>query len=213
MAPSSLRGQTVRSARVVADLTRGDGSAVVDLEYVLHGVPPSGGVHVSLLDFGQAAARDVRVEPGAMSVEVPLVHGVARGGELPVDRIAEDGVVRVRYRIPDAVREEEGELRGHIPVLTVDGPPEETSPDLFQAELRVPAGWTVSEGFPTALSAGGEGGVYRVALPVVPSVVSFRARADGAWRPGLPLLLDLTGVGVLLAFAVAGWRHLREPWT
>lgn len=210
-APASC--QVVRSARVVADFTRGDGSASVEIEYVLERLGDTVSVPVSLLDFGGAAAADIRVGAQETPVDVPVVHGVARGGTLRVDRVAGDGGVTVRYRVPAGVSRDGGALRGHVPVLTVDLPPDEASPGLFQAELHLPPQWTVSEGFPTALAATGEPGVYHVTLPVVPSVVSFRARSDGQWRPGLSLVLDVLGVSILVVFSLVGWRHLQEPWT
>jgi hypothetical protein len=36
-----------------------------------------------------------------------------------------------------------------------------------------------------------------------------RARTDGAWRPGVPLMLDIAAGTILLVFVVAGLRWLR----
>ena len=91
--------------------------------------------------------------------------------------------------------------------------PEAARTGLFQGRVRVPAEWAVTEGFPTGLALGDEADVYAVALSVVPSVVTLRARADGRWGLALPLVLDLVALGVLLVTAVAGWRHMREPLT
>ena len=53
-------------------------------------------------------------------------------------------------------------------------------------------------------------GFALIVLAVVPAVLSFRARSDGRWRPGLPALLDVAAVLLITAFSVFGWRHLRD---
>jgi hypothetical protein len=80
--------------------------------------------------------------------------------------------------------------------------------DVFHAELRAPSNWSVSEAFPTGLREAG--GIYTVDLAVAPSVVSLRARTDGNWRPGVPLLIDVAALTILLAFIVIGLRWLRR---
>jgi hypothetical protein len=100
-------------------------------------------------------------------------------------------------------------VRVHIPVLTVALPPLRDVGDVFHAEVLVPSYWSVTDGFPTALRSTADG-MYAVDLAVAPSVISVRARTDGAWRPGLPVILDVLAGFILLAFVVIGWRHLHS---
>ncbi len=99
-------------------------------------------------------------------------------------------------------------VRVDIPVLTAALPPVRDAGDIFHADIRMPSIWFVTESFPTGLRPGPDGS-YTVDLPVAPSVITIRARTDGAWRPGAPLLLDALAGAILLAFVIVGWRHLR----
>ncbi len=141
-----------------------------------------------------------RPRPLVGVVRLPITTGSGPSGP----------VVATSYAVTGAVTEEGARVRGHIPVLSVDLPPEAATPGLFRAELRLPPDWRVAEGFPTGLDATGTPGVYAVDLAVVPAVLSFRARSDGRWRPGLPALLDVAAVLLVAAFSVVGWRHLRD---
>jgi hypothetical protein len=167
-------------------------------------------VGATVLDFGSARVSDLRTDDGRR-LSLMQGAGVSRGVVLPLGSPDAQGFVRIvtEYDVPGAVSVEGGSLRVHVPVLTVDRPPGEAGPDVFAAELRVPPEWSITEGFPSGLAAGAEAGVYGVGLPVVPAVVSFRGRSDGAWRPGLSLALEVLAGAVLLGFSLTGWRHLR----
>ena len=116
------------------------------------------------------------------------------------------GVVELSYRVDGAVVDEGGRLRAWIPVLT--GPPAAAGAEGgFTARLRLPEGWMVSEGFPSGLRPDDDGS-WSVGLQVAPSMVGFRGRSDGRWRPSLPLMVDLLTVLVLCGFSTVGWRHL-----
>lgn len=208
-APLSLAAQgSVHSATFHADLLAEQGQARVTVDFTLRGLEPGAMVPVSLLDFGAARATQLRVGSEGRTTEFTQGPGAARSALLPVD-IAADGEshLTVRYLVP--VPMGDGALVVHMPVVTVDLPPEQARPGLFAAQVQLPPTWAVTEGFPTGLSASGEAGTLDVVLQVVPSVVSFRARADGRWRPGLPFLLDLVALGTLVGFSLFGWRHLR----
>ena len=69
-------------------------------------------------------------------------------------------------------------------------------------------GWVIADGFRSGLRRD-EPGVYTVALTAAPAMVGFRARTDGRWSPGVPLLIDVLTVLLLLGFAAFGWRHLQ----
>jgi hypothetical protein len=173
---------------------------------------PGGAVDATALEFAGARVEDVRLvgEGRALTLDRPRpLAGVVR---LPVTTASAPtrSEVTTSYAVSGAVAEKGVRVRGHIPVLSVDLPPEAASPGLFHAELRLPPEWTVVEGFPTSLEATGAPGVYAVELAVVPAVLSFRARSDGRWRPGLPALLDVAAVLLIAAFSVVGWRHLRD---
>ena len=196
----------VHAATLRADLTGAE--ARVELTYELRGIGAGGSVDVSLLDFGAAGAGDVRVGPSRIPLTLTRAQGAARGGSVPVEQGA-DGLGRISFAyavpLPDG---ESGALVAHLPVITVDLPPEEARPGLFQAELSVPDGWRVTEGFPTGMARGGGAGSLEAQLQLVPSVVTVRARTDGSRRPGLLFFLDVVATAGLVLFSVAGWRHI-----
>lgn len=208
---SAAAQERVRSARLVADLTAGDGSASVRVEYVLDGVVRGAApIEARALDFGEAVVEDVRAGSAGGEVALERGPGLVRRASLRAEGEAGAERIVASYGVARAAVDRRGAVRGHVPVLTLARPPEQTRPGLFAAELRLPPGWAVLEGFPTGLAATGEPGVYRVELPVIPAVLSFRARADGTWRPGLAFVLDGVAVAFLLAFALVGFRHLRR---
>lgn len=210
--PGTAAGQgAVRSVHLVADLTGGDGAARVRMEVTVAGAAPGTSVRATALEFAGARVRDVRLrhEGGPLPLERP--RPLADRVRLPVTptREGEGGEVVAAYTVPRAVTDDGARARVHIPVLAVDLPPEAASPGLFHAELRLPPGWRVAEGFPTGLRPTDTPDVWAVELAVVPAVLSLRARTDGRWRPGLPALLDVAAVLVVVAFSVVGLRHLR----
>lgn len=210
-------GWSVVSARMTADLTAEDGSAEVTVRYVLSGTPRGSPlplertVPVELLGVADTRVTEVSVE-GAGPVVLWPTNGVHRaaGIELPMGVAGGDTVAfRITYRVEGAVRADGVRLRGRVPVLSGPSAPAPGAGGGFEARLLLPAGWRLSEGFPSTLRAE-QAGSWSVALPVSPAFVGFRARSDGTWRPGLTLLVDLLTLGILAAFTYFGWRHLRS---
>jgi len=208
-APICAQG-AVRAVHLVADLTAGDGAARVRVEVALDSVVPGAAVDATALEFAGARVEGVRAGREGEALATSRPRSLAGKVRLPVVAApdARGGEVVAAYTVPGAVREDGPRVRVHVPVLGVDLPPEAASPGLFHAELRLPPGWRVAEGFPTGLRAADEPGVWTVDLAVVPAVLSLRARADGRWRPGVPALLDAVAVLLIGAFSVIGWRHL-----
>jgi hypothetical protein len=210
---ASLAGQeTVRSVRLVADLTAVGGGGTVRMEYTLESGEPGSMIPATVLDFGPSAATNLRFGEARNAAPLRALTGVARGAEVGVEPSSSPGTGRVviHYDLASPVTSEDGDLRGHVPVLSLDRPPTQPGPGVFTAELRLPPEWLVVEGFPTGLSATGKPGVYTVSLSVVPAVVSFRGRSDGRWRPGLPLGLEVLAGIAMVGFGLYGWRHLRR---
>lgn len=206
-APAAAPAQaTVRSAHLTADVTPA-GDAAVSIAYVLTGVRELPEVEVALLGFDVATAETLRLPAGGTLALEPA-SGSRRTATLPLDG-SDPARVELAYRVEAATRFDGGALRTRIPLATISLPSAADSGDVFHARLRVPEAWAVVEGFPTGL-ARAEPGVYATDLRVVPSMVSFRARSDGAWRPGAKLLVDVVALVILLVTCVVGWRHLRE---
>lgn len=203
---------TVRSARLQADL-RGGAEAVVRVEYLLSGVLPGDSVGVSLLDFG-AAPSELVVGDAGEAVRVAPAGGAARRARVVVGPAPDEGGrLVVAYRVAMPATGRRGTQVVRFPVPTVDHPAEAARPGLFQAEVRAPAAWRVAEAFPTGLAPAADGGALLARLPVVPSVVTLRFRADGGRAFPLPLVLNLAVAGCLAVVGVAGWRQLapRRP--
>jgi hypothetical protein len=209
--PVSAAGQTtVQSALIHADLSPDDGGADVRVEYVLdvQGTPD---LRFELLGFGPATTDAFWLGEARTGTEIPLDAEVgsmrAANFRLTLYEPSEPYRIVALYRIEDAVQRDGDDLLVRVPVLSLAFPPADGSTDLFRAELTLPAEWHVAEGFPTGLEADGEGS-YVVELPVVPSMLGVRGRADGAWRPGLPLLIDCLMGAIMLAFGLVGWRQI-----
>lgn len=203
----------LRSVHLDADLSAGGGAAdvVVRFELSALGDGPlslSRPLRVEVLTFGDATV-DRFVTSSGDSVEFQPTHGThsAASVRIPESSMVDGvGVVELSYRVDGAVVDEGGRLRARIPVLT--GPPAAAGAEGgFTARLRLPEGWMVSEGFPSGLRPDDDGS-WSVGLQVAPSMVGFRGRSDGRWRPSLPLVVDLLTVLVLCGFSTVGWRHL-----
>jgi hypothetical protein len=204
----------VTSARLQADLTGGGGVADVRVEYALSGVAPGDSVAVTLLDYGLAMPTHVRAGEAGEAASVPVVLGAARRARLAVER-APDGGARlvVAYQVPLPAEGDGGGAVAHLPILTVDGASEAATPELFQAEVRVPSGWTVTEAFPTGLVPVGSESALHAELPVVPSVVTLRFRTRAAGGVPLPVVLNAVALACIALVGIAGWRQLapRRP--
>ncbi len=216
-APTASEWATL-AQRVEVDMTAADGSAEVRIELEIGpaeaGAPVPAGepVGFELLGFAGAGVDEV-----VLDGERRLVLWPATGSrrvvmvEPPFEPDGDTLAMTFAYRVEDVV---EGAtvgpaLHARIPVLT--GPPARTGSggEVFAARLAVPEAWAVTEGFPSGLRPAEAGG-YAVSLTVAPSVIGFRARTDGAWRPGFPLLVDALTLAILLVFVGLGWRHLRS---
>ncbi len=205
-------GWQVESALLVADMTRGDGGADVTARFTLRAGDGRGAkepIQIELLGFGEATARVVSLEDGSALVLWPTV-GTHRAASVhaPDTEWGEALTLEFRYRVERATEFEDGTVRVRIPVLNGPSAPTSAEEDGFEARLLLPDGWSPTEAFPTGLKRLPDGD-YAVSLPVVPSMVGFRAGTDGAWRPGVPMLMDLLTISILAAFAAFGWRHLR----
>ncbi len=209
--PAPTAAQTrVRSVQMFADLAPDDGDAEVRMLYVLE-VAGTAELRFELLGFGDATAPGFWL--GERRTGTPILLAEETGSMRATDFTlnlgegADEFQLEARYLIRDAVARDGDDLRVHVPVLVVAAPPADDVVDVFHAEVLVPDAWRVSEGFPSGLDADAEAR-WIADLAVVPSVVSLRARADGAWRPGVPLAIDVTASLVLLVFGLFGWRHL-----
>lgn len=206
----------VRSVDAAIDLTAGDGSASVRVDFVLVGKtpvaapPPREPVSFDLLGFDDASVDAVTMNGDESIVLWPTVGShkaltvylpeVLNGNSLPVT---------FAYRVVRAVEDRDGVLMVRVPLLNGPTAPLANEGGDFNAEVRLPENWSVTDAFPSGLRSRADG-VRVVSLPVVPAVVRFRARTDGRWRPGVPLLFDVLTVLILVGFATFGWRHLRE---
>jgi len=220
----------ILAERVSVDLTAGDGSAVVTVGWLLTGadseapLPGDESVPLALLAFGDADVEDV-VRDGSETIVLWPTSGSRRTATVRPPFDSDDGllVMRFSYRVASAVEVEGDRARARVPLLT--GPPivagDASAADLaaivaagvgvagFSAEVRLPDGWVIADGFPSGLRRT-ESGVYTVALPAAPAMIGFRARTDGRWSPGVPFLIDVLTLVLLLGFAAFGWRHLQR---
>lgn len=207
---------TVRQ-QVDVEMGAGDGGADVGIRFEFATQEPGAPlpldvpVAFELLGFGNAVAHEVRLGRGGRVVLWPTLGSRRVAAVRLTEADVADGVATllVSYRVDDVLEEPGAAVHARVPLLT--GPPVRaaTGGDAFQARISVPDEWVVTEGFPSGLRASGPGG-YVVSLSVAPSIVGFRARTDGGWRPGFPLVVDLLTVLVLVTFAGFGWRHLRS---
>lgn len=210
-ATSAAAQGVVRAARLTVEV--GPSAVSVRAEYELALEGDAGSVEVELLEH--AGATDIEIlGPGGRPLDLRTASGTRRTGTVDLASAAVGGAavggaasLTFRYDVPGAVRLEGGAVLVRVPVLSVSLPPAADAVDVFSATVRVPEGWTVSEGFPSGLRGDGLGG-YTTTLPVVPAMVSVRGRSDGVWRPGVNLIVEILAGAFLLGFAFLGWRHL-----
>lgn len=209
-------GWTVVSARLTADLTAGNGSAAVTVVYALAQTPsatpttPGRTIPVTLLEIGDASVSRFSVN-GGTPMEITTTQGRQRGADIdpPPGEPGQNLVVELTYRVERAVVADGAAIQARIPVLAGPSAPEPGGEGGFEARVRIPTEWRIAEGFPSGLRPDADG-VLTVDLQVTPAFVGFRARSDGAWRPGVPLMVDLIMVVILGVFATFGLRHLRR---
>lgn len=216
--PAVIQAQSVvRSVTMSADLTAGDGSAAVSV--VIDFVPDTVDLRIELLGFERATAETFRIggtggrqirfdERSGSRAWVVIPHGGFESVGLTPGEATAPRRITASYTVRDAVSHDGALVRVRVPVLTVALPPARDAGDVFRAVLRTPPQWSLTESFPTGFVSSSPG-QYDVELAVPPSVVSLRARSDGAWRPGVPLVLDVLAGAILLVFLIVGWRHLH----
>lgn len=200
----------VRSATLSADVTA-DGEAAVFVAYELVGLGATREVDVTLLGFDPATATELLMADGVALPFRPDGGSRVRATVLLEERAAGDdrASLAFAYRVARAAVLGEGAMRVRIPVATLVMPPATDSGDVFHARVTLPDGWRVVEGFPTGISER-EPGAHSADLRVVPSLVSMRGRTDGAWRPGLKLVIDLLTSVILVVVLAVGWRRMSE---
>ncbi len=231
MRPGSAPGSR-RRRPATGGTARGD-TADVTLEYRFSGVAPGEGVPLSFLRFGEARLSALRV--AGVRVTPPAAPGLRTTLEVPAgaDRPAGAGArdpgggydaesasagtvgpragLALRYRVARPIARDGASLRVHVPVLSVPWPPAEARPGTFHAEVRVPPDWKVTQVFPTGLRASAADPELLVGdLPVVPSVITVRAREGSGGLPTLPVVLDVLAALALAVVSWTGWRHLRS---
>lgn len=206
----------VQTAHMRIDVTAGDGSVAVKIDYTLSGTLTTDALGVELLGFGSATVAEAVYccwAGEAKTIVLWPTAGSRKMASIPFPSLAEgeEGPppLQIWYQVTGAVTEEGSAADGRIPVLSVDLPPLSAGGEVFSVSLTLPAEWVLIDGFPTGLRQGDDGRAS-VTLPVVPSLVSFRARSDGRWRPGLPLLIDVLAVALILLAGILGWLHLRK---
>jgi len=206
----------VQTAHMRVDVTAGDGSAAVEIDYTLSGTITTDALGVELLGFGSATVAEVVYccwAGEAKTIVLWPTTGSHTMASIPFPALTEgeEGPppLQIRYQVTGAVTEEGSAAYARIPVLSVELPPLSGGGDVFSVSLVLPAKWVLTEGFPTGLRRGDDGRAS-VTLPVVPSLVSFRARSDGKWRPGLPLIIDVLAAALILLAGFLGWLHLKR---
>lgn len=219
--PRAVSAQpVVRSISMVADLTAGDGTADVQVEMVL--VPDgSAGLRLELLGFGDAVVESFRLLPDGPELHFDASSGSRAWTVIAPADFERSGITRVavgeggaavrvnaRYIVRNAVLHEGAAIHARVPVLTPALAPARESGDAFHAVVRLPPDWSLTESFPTRAVRRTDG-EYDVTLAVAPAMLGIRARTDGVWRPGVPLVLDILAGVILLIFVAVGWRHLR----
>ena len=212
--PGTVNEWQVVSSRVDVVLDESGDGADVHVRYVLNGTSgdfPDVPIDVGILQFAGTSVPDVEVTGLRRGIVLWETVGSQRSASfLPaLDSIVDGGVpVHMRYRVQGAVRGTGARRTVRVPIVSAP-PPSEAVPGGFVVEIAVPVGWAVSEPFPSGLRANAATS-YTASLPVTPAMVGFRARTDGAWRPGFLHLVDLTTLLVLLVFGGFGWRHMKR---
>ncbi|MFW6079464.1 MAG: hypothetical protein ACODAE_07585 [Gemmatimonadota bacterium] len=201
----------------------GSGSAVEAVVDARYGVAVRAGTDtVRLRTIVFAGARPSRVEAWVHGERASVSPGGTRGRDLtflleiprtvPRDRRL---VVRLRYGVtrPGAVDGDRFDVV--VPLILPEAPPSAASERLFTGEIRLPAGWTVVEAFPTVrrtvrADAGGATRTHGFDLQAVPAMLRWRGRIGESTGVPLDRAVDLATLGAFLVFVIVGYGWLRR---
>jgi len=164
-----------------------------------------------LVPGGVSASADGTAVPVTLGSVGERVDGtVTLPRSLPGDRAVQ---LELRYAVTGAVARDGESLDIRVPVLLLLVTPASSADDFFAAELRVPAGITVTESFPTVPrrheTVEGEER-YALALQVVPSLLRWRGTEGAAPWLSFEAGVDLALIVVILGFALLGARALAR---
>lgn len=208
------------SARLAAEWRDG-GEVRVRIDYLVH--PDSiqmSGIPVTVLE-PSARMEDLtaRVRGRRVELEWLETRGRHRGGRILVPPSLQEpgpsGRSELELLLTYTVRGAVGR-RIELPLVAVAWPPSEATPGTFFAEVRLPAGVSLYDAFPSGLrpwpdsSRSWPGAVYRAELPVLPAMLGFTTREGPAPLVTAGRAVDAGVVLVLLLLGWAGWRHLRR---
>ena len=153
--------------------------------------------------------------PRRQMLEIVLPQALAAQQELELE---------LRYIVDRGLfGEMDGPLAASLPVAAVLWPPATEAAEAFRAEVRLPDGWSLYDPFPSGLrrlvsdleadlSVRLPVQTWQASLPVVPSMLRFRARRGAAPWLSPDRVADLSSVALLLALLLfGGWRLSKGP--
>lgn len=195
----------ITRAHLLADLRTEPGQ--VEIRFTVRGVPESRILGVQLLAADGVEIPEVEVEIGGVPRGVVGLAssptGLLRSGVALGPR-AEDEVdldLILRYELPEM---DSTWVDRVIPVAIVGTAVDGAPVGFFTAEVSLPEGRRVQAAFPVNfdMSADSAGAVFLTSMKVIPAFLRIRTGT------GLPPLLFAEGtvLGLLLLFAVVGWR-------
>lgn len=209
---------TLEAARLAVDLTDDGSGPTVDATYAVTAAAGTDTISVRMMAFEGAHARAVEATVDGRPAELTPGEVRARGTVflLEVPRsVPRDGPVdiRLRYRVDRPVAAGDGRFDMVVPLALPDAPPTGAPEDFFTADVRLPAGYAVTETFPTVprdVETDADGTRHRIALQVAPAMLRWRGRIGGRPVVTFGRAVDLGTAGVVLLLAVLGYSALRR---
>ena len=188
------------------------------MDYVLR---PGGGTEVPLLgiEFAPARLEAMQAFLDGHELEIHLDRSQAPRLEgivtLPGATAHHEKVsVRIRFEVVEGLQDTGSGWRVQIPLTVVNWPPRASS-KTFLARVYLDGAAEIHSSFPAGFQRvelpGEEGAsVYRVVLPVIPSMLRFTASPTGRTGFTFERAVDLAAVVLLAGFAILGWHRFRR---
>jgi hypothetical protein len=202
----SLPGGEILEARLEA-VVDGGRDVAVRLAYRI------GALEVDRVAFSALQIDGVAIdELSAFSAETPLSLSLdpRSGPKLEGSIILPENTsaLELRYVVRGGAEPTEDGLRVRLPCAVLDLKLKDTRSGLFSSAIELPAGLSVTDGFPSNPVA--TDGRYRWELPLVPAFVSFRA-SRGTVLLTPPRVATAAVVVLLLGMGLVGIQKARAP--
>jgi len=198
-----------------------DGTATVELTYQLLADPEGtevGEVSLSALDFGATEVQDLQItdpQGGAMDHESTTAGAKTTTVVTLADPLqpGQTQELQVSYAVAGAGELADETLTTNVPVLVLDHPAASAAPATFSAQVQLPAGHSLIEGFPSdAVDVTETDGatVLHYQTPAVPSLLrAVSTEGQPTWWTTETQMQTILGLTIVVGLAMIYVSFIR----